>query len=178
MQSVPARSAEEADANRTFNALLGALSRPGRTRELSAPGEGPIVDALVDRECRVFSANPRLLPWIERSGAELVALRRADYAFLGTLVDADQLEELARGTDLYPDAAATAVVRVVHGRGPRLRLSGPGIDGAIEVRVDGLPEGFWDARAEAIRYPLGFDLFLVDGARVMGLPRSTAVEAL
>ncbi|WP_368518087.1 phosphonate C-P lyase system protein PhnH [Rhizobium sp.] len=33
-------------------------------------------------------------------------------------------------------------------------------------------------RAKAIRYPLGWDLYLVDGRRLLGIPRSTTIEVL
>ncbi|WP_145720206.1 phosphonate C-P lyase system protein PhnH [Mesorhizobium tianshanense] len=33
-------------------------------------------------------------------------------------------------------------------------------------------------RARAIRYRLGWDLYLVDGDRVVGIPRSTKIEVL
>ena len=29
-----------------------------------------------------------------------------------------------------------------------------------------------------MRYPMGFEIFLVDGARILGVPRSTVVEVL
>jgi alpha-D-ribose 1-methylphosphonate 5-triphosphate synthase subunit PhnH len=29
-----------------------------------------------------------------------------------------------------------------------------------------------------MRYPMGFEVFLVDGDRVLGLPRTTAVEVI
>ncbi|TXI04054.1 MAG: phosphonate metabolism protein PhnH, partial [Rhizobium sp.] len=32
--------------------------------------------------------------------------------------------------------------------------------------------------ARAIRYPLGWDLYLVDGKRLFGIPRSTKIEVL
>lgn len=33
----------------------------------------------------------------------------------------------------------------------------------------GLPGGFWRIRARVARYPMGFDLFAFDGARLVGL---------
>jgi alpha-D-ribose 1-methylphosphonate 5-triphosphate synthase subunit PhnH len=41
-----------------------------------------------------------------------------------------------------------------------------------------LPEGLLDLRSARCRYPEGIDLVFVDGRRLVGLPRSTAVEVL
>ncbi|MEC8196995.1 MAG: phosphonate C-P lyase system protein PhnH, partial [Pseudomonadota bacterium] len=70
------------------------------------------------------------------------------------------------------------VVRAALDQGANLRLTGPGIETTLEVAVGSLPVGFWELRRQRIRYPMGFDLFLVDGDRVLGVPRSTQVEVL
>lgn len=178
MVGTPARSEGEIAANAAFDALLWALSRPGQIRALPGAGAGPIIDALLDRECRVYSADPRLLPQIMRVGAEVAEIAVADHVFLGRLTEASALNAVQIGSDLYPDQGASVVVQADLDTGARLRLTGPGVDGQLEVQVGGLPDGFWQARARRLRYPMGFDLFLLDGARVMGLPRSTNVEML
>ena len=88
----------------------------------------------------------------------------------------DLLQGLRRGSDLHPEDGATLVCDARLGAGQGLRLSGPGCDGPVAVAVGGLPEGFWTARAGLMRYPTGFELFLVEDDRVLGIPRSTRVE--
>lgn len=178
MLSVPHRSEAETRANASFEALLWALSRPGLPRSLPAPGEAPIIEALIDRECRVHCADPRLIPLAMQAGAEIAEIGQADHVFLGELSDPDPLLSVQLGSDLYPDDGATVVVQARFNSGPHLRLTGPGIDGALAVQIAGLPVGFWSTRARLIRYPMGFDLFLLDGDRVIGIPRSTTVEVL
>jgi alpha-D-ribose 1-methylphosphonate 5-triphosphate synthase subunit PhnH len=178
MLTAPRPSEAETRANAAFDALLWALSRPGRPRRLPEPGEGSVIEALLDRECRVHSADPRLIPAIMRTGAAVADLEAADHVFLGRLEDAFLLAGLRLGSDLYPDGGATVVVRGEIGRGPALCVTGPGVDGRLELRLGGLPDGFWEMRAGLTRYPMGFDLFVLDGAEIVGLPRSTAVEAL
>ena len=177
MQAVPQPNAEETAANATFDALLWALSRPGLPRTLPAPGEGPIIAALLDRECAVYTADPNLTQPIRRTGADVADIARADHVFLGALVSNAALAEVAVGSDLYPDDGATVILRADIGSGPTVTLSGPGVDGGVALQLGGLPDGFWGARAARIRYPMGFDLFFVDGDQVVGLPRSTHVEA-
>ena len=178
MLAAPLPNADERRDNASFDALLWALSRPGQIRELPQAGDTAILSALIDRECRVFCADPRLMPIAAELGAEIADLPCADHAFLGRLDDVSLLAQLAAGSDLYPDDGATAILHVRHDTGPAVRLTGPGVNGALAIRIGGLPEGFWAMRKSLIRYPMGFDLFLIDGRRVMGLPRSTQIEVL
>ena len=178
MNAVPIPDAAEVTENAAFDALLWAMSRPGQIRTLPPTGEAAVVDALLDRECCAYATDPALCDAIDRTGAARVGMSDADHVFLGTLAHSDVLKDVATGTDLYPDAGATIVLHARFGVGARLRLAGPGVDGAQDVRIDGLPRGFWDQRRIVLRYPTGFDLFLVDGTSVMGIPRSTAVEAV
>ncbi|MEL6913060.1 MAG: phosphonate C-P lyase system protein PhnH [Pseudomonadota bacterium] len=170
--------ASEARENATFEALLWALSRPGHPRMLPEPGLDAIIDALLDRECRVHASDPLLVPRIMRTGAEIADIDVADHVFLGATPKPEVLSRLAVGSDLYPDGGATVFVTVTLGEGAALRLTGPGVNGACDLRVAGLADGFWQARAARSRYPMGFDLFIQDGARIIGVPRSTCVEVL
>ncbi|MCA9895218.1 MAG: phosphonate C-P lyase system protein PhnH, partial [Anaerolineae bacterium] len=58
-----------------------------------------------------------------------------------------------------------------------LSLSGPGIPPAQpnKIRVGGIPNAFWDLRDNANRYPRGWDVYLVDESRIIGLPRTTII---
>ena len=178
MQAIPSPNTEEVRANTCFDALLWSLSRPGDIRQLPEAGEAIIIDALLDRECAAFSTDPSLNALIERTGAELVDIKQACHIFLGALQSSALLKDVKTGSDYYPDDGATLIIRATLQSGQKLRLTGPGIDGAKEVQVDGLPSDFWHQRAKCLRYPMGFEIFLLDGDKVMGLPRSTQVETL
>lgn len=178
MLDAPIPSSEETRANAAFEALIWSLSRPGCLRSLPEGGQAAIVEALLDRECHVFCADPTLMPKVLESGATLSEIDRADHVFLGALSDLDALPAIPVGSDLYPDRGATVVIRAHLGKGTRLRLAGPGIECDETVRIGGLPGEFWALRRTLIRSPMGFDIFLVDGTQVMGLPRSTTVEVL
>lgn len=178
MSATPLPTAEETRANAGFAALMGALARPGQILTLPEPGEGAVIAALLDRECRVHVADPLLMPQVLATGAEIAPVEAADHVFAGVLHALEALKGVQVGSDLYPDAGATVVLRATLDSGPALRLSGPGIDGSTEARIGGLPEGFWPFRAARARYPMGFEVFFIDGDRVLGLPRSTHVEVL
>lgn len=178
LSAVPIPDAFETRTNATFDALMWALARPGTVQDLPAPGMGGIAEALLDRECRVCCDDPDLADRIASFGAAQVALPLADHCFLALDKGLDRLAQLAVGSALYPDAGATVVAEARIGAGQRLRLTGPGIETVAEIALDGIAPGFWPLRARLCRYPAGFDLFLVFGAEVIGLPRSTMIEVL
>ncbi len=174
----PQPSEHEVGSNATFEALMWALSRPGQIRRLPEPGPEGIVDALIDRECRVFASDEKTVARAARAGAEIVAPNEADHVFAGDLSDASLLTRVPLGSDLHPENGATLVVNATFGTGEKLRLSGSGVDGAVTIAIGGLPSDFWARRRAVSRYPMGFELFLIDGHQVLGIPRSTQVERL
>ncbi|OEO32390.1 phosphonate C-P lyase system protein PhnH [Devosia insulae DS-56] len=178
MLTVAPPDAVEIRANATFEALMWAMARPGESRELPAPGPAPVAEALIDLECTAWSDSVELRRLIAETGAALGELAAADHLFLEQ--PGDDLSALAAlncGSALYPDDGATLVVAAPLDRGPLLRLRGPGVDGTLELRI-ALPSAFWELRETLCLYPEGFELFVVDGPRVIGIPRSTTIEVL
>jgi alpha-D-ribose 1-methylphosphonate 5-triphosphate synthase subunit PhnH len=103
----------------------------------------------------------------------------AHFAFAGDPVALPPLDAFALGTDEYPDRSTTLILAVAAleaGRG--VTLSGPGIDGAARLAVEGLSDGFWAERA-GLRtlLPRGLDIALTQGDRLAALPRSTRALA-
>jgi alpha-D-ribose 1-methylphosphonate 5-triphosphate synthase subunit PhnH len=175
MLTVSPPDVAEARANGTFEALMWALARPGESRDMPHPGLEDIVETLVDRECTAFADTPAIAAVIAQTGATLGPAERADHLFIETL-DTGVIAAVPCGSALYPDDGATIVATASHA-GQRLRLTGPGIEGFRDVSL-AVPAAFWARRAELCTYPEGFDLFLVDGRSVIGIPRSTLVEVL
>ncbi len=178
MTAHPAPSDFEAQTNATYAALMWALSRPGKPRQLPAPGQAGIIETLIDRECAVYIDNEALISIAQRTGAEIVAPESADHLFLSTLPEEALMHSLRQGSDMYPEDGATLVIPATLQEGERLKLTGPGIDGTIGLSVGGISAAFWAARRMAMRYPMGFEIFLLDGDQIVGLPRSTEIEVL
>jgi alpha-D-ribose 1-methylphosphonate 5-triphosphate synthase subunit PhnH len=178
--AAPRRGAEEIRTNATYEVLMWALARPGTIRTLPEPGMEAIAETLIDRECRVFSQNAALLPAIAATGATLGPAETADHAFLSLdgAAGLSALSVVPAGSHAYTDEGATVFAAARLGEGRRLRLSGPGIETTVDVTVGGLPDEVWAIRAARCVYPTGFELFLIDGDRVLGLPRSATVEVL
>jgi len=181
------------DAQAAFRALLDAMARPGTIATLPMPAEPPpaplgpagaaVALGLCDADTPVW-LDARLAAggvpaWLRfHCGCPIVAeAGAAAFAFADDAPPA--LDVLDAGSDLYPDHSATLVLHVASvSAGAPLRLSGPGIKDAAQVRVAGLPMDFLAQRAaNRNRYPRGVDCILVAGSQALCLPRSTVVEA-
>ncbi len=176
-----AMNAAEARMRDTFTALMWSLSYPGRIHILPAAGQVAfevVAEALVDLETSFYTPHPEFARAIGQLGARMHPPQSALYQFYPTLCEDDlvTLRMAPVGTYAYPDASATLVLGCNFDEGQRLRLRGPGVDGAIHLTVGALPTAFWALRAEMIRYPLGWDVFLVMNDWIVGLPRTTQVE--
>ncbi len=174
-------TADDTRTNATFEDLMWALSRPGQPREMSGEGFWGLAESLLDRECSFHCENDASLnSMLTATGARSTPLAEADYVFaaIDSAEKVKALSSLRIGNLAYPDDAATLFAPARLGSGQQLRLSGPGIRDSIAIDIDGVDPDFWQMRAKAIRYPLGWDLYLVDGKRLLGIPRSTKIEVL
>jgi alpha-D-ribose 1-methylphosphonate 5-triphosphate synthase subunit PhnH len=178
---MPVYTPEESLTRETFLALMWALSHPGRVQNL--PG-GPVPPlhaigaTVLDLETSFYTPDSSLREALARSGARFLEPDRAAYHFYPQLTD-DVLTTIkfaSTGTMLYPDQSATLVIGCTLGVGQTWQLTGPGIQGTTQIQVGGLSEAFWPMRERAGRYPLGWDIFLVDGFQVVGLPRTTQMS--
>lgn len=183
-QTLLVPTAEEIRANATFDALMWGLARPGLVQTLAYPGMLALAESLLDRECTFFCADEALRTGIAATGAQSVPIAEAEYVFISLEngLQFSDLSDLLVGNLLYPDASATifapAVIGGATGSGTRLRLSGPGVNGSLDIAIGGVDPSFWALRSKAARYPLGWDLYLADGDRLVGFPRSTEIEVL
>lgn len=176
-----APTVEDTRSNATFEELMWALSRPGQVREMPVEGFGPLAESLLDRECSFHAPDDASLDvTLATTGARRMPLAEADYVFaaIDSAEKVEALSSLRIGTLAYPDDAATLFAAAIFGSGQRLRLSGPGVKDTVTIEIGGIEPAFWQMRRKAIRYPLGWDLYLVAGKRLIGIPRSTTIEVL
>ena len=180
------------DAQRCFRAVLWALSRPGMIQEViaEAPAPAPLSAAaaalaltLIDADAPVWlgkavDTSPVRAFFRFHCGTSAVDVPEAAAFALCTPSDLDGFYSLNPGHEEYPERSATLVMMVdaLEGGDPRL-LRGPGVDGEFGIAPRGLPAWFDEAWARnSSAYPLGVDLFLTAGNRLMGLPRSVEMR--
>jgi alpha-D-ribose 1-methylphosphonate 5-triphosphate synthase subunit PhnH len=181
------------DAQRTFRAVLDALSHPTRRYPLAGPAEPPaalgrglaaIALALLDEDCTVWLGDPLghdadVASWL----AFHTGVRRADSAAAGFVI-ADPgtlppLDSLAVGTDEAPHLSTTVVLDI-RGRAGTARFTarGPGIAGTATFAAPWAPDGFLETWHGNTRlFPRGVDLLVVDADSITAVPRTTRLSA-
>ncbi|WP_353182033.1 phosphonate C-P lyase system protein PhnH [Bosea sp. (in: a-proteobacteria)] len=175
-----------------FRALLAALSEPGMLQGVAAdiaPPEGLAAATATALLALADYETPVWLPESLRDGAAAAWLRfhcgvalvdepaRAAFAVLDGAAGEPKLSDFNPGTDQFPDRSTTVIAQVADLEGgAALNLTGPGIPGARSIAPRGLRPGFTDElRENGALYPLGVDVVLTHGDRLIGLPRSTRI---
>ncbi len=177
----PAYTEKESQSRQTFLALMGSLSYPGRIYDLydGVSAFYAISETLLDIETSFYTPDVSLITHLSKNGAQSLSPDRASYHFYPSLNSdmLDTVKEANIGTLMYPDQSATIIIGVTLGTGQSLSLTGPGINQSTPTRfsVAGIPLEFWTLRKKAIRYPRGWDIYLVDNKRIIGLPRTTHI---
>lgn len=177
------------EAQQAFQSVLWALSRPGLPRSVAPVPTPDGLDAattallmtLCDHETPVHLAGRAATRAAAdhmrfHTGAPIAASCEACvYAVVDAGGAATLLPELPMGEDRYPDRSATLFVMVESfDGGTPVRLTGPGVDGAVTIAPVGLGTAFWAARADNFDlFPLGVDIVLTAGTVCLGLPRTT-----
>ncbi len=181
-----------------FRAALHALSHPGRivpvphdakTPAAAQPASAAILLALVDPDCKVWM-SPTLAQsdapsWLRfHTGCALINDHRlAQFLWVARGDPLPAFGELRQGSDADPDQGATVVIDVAGidstAAEGAWRLTGPGIQAVTRLSVDGLPAQFVeDWRRNHAAFPCGIDVFLACESDVVGLPRTTTIEAI
>lgn len=178
----PLPTPAERRSQATFQAVLWSLSYPGRLQSLEGDPFESVAEALLDLEVRFSTPDASLSAYLSRTGARPASPGEAEYLLFPrwTAEVLDHLRQAKTGTPLAPDESATLLLpAVLNGAGPTFTLSGPGVDGSLNVQIGDIPPAFWALRVAACRFPLGWDTLLLDPASglLLGLPRTTRVTA-
>lgn len=171
-----------ADGQRVvFRTVLEAWARPGCVVNLGPWTGGSstaltVLAALCDAGT-TFCDVHLLLSKGERGRLGALPGSSAEAAFVLADATKDPGElTLARGTLLAPEKGATLILaNVAIGSGRELSLSGPGIDGSVNLRLGGIHSNWWIARERWGGFPMGVDVVLCSGSRAVCLPRHTRI---
>ena len=178
-----------------FRAIMRAMASPGAVLACSAPLSPPppltpaaaaALLTLADYETRLWIA-PSFAATSGRAVADYLVFHtgaplatspaEATFALIDLVADELRLERFAQGSAEYPDRSTTLIAQgAAFDEGSLLRLEGPGVHGATELRVAPLPHDFiiqW--RANRDRFPLGVDLILAGDVEFAALPRSVEI---
>lgn len=180
----PVHTPAEARTRSTFLAMMWALSRPGVVFELQEDCHTypenfmAVAETVLDLESSFYTEDHTLYDYCIRTTARQETIEEAEYVFIPTVTQHELglIENISRGTMIYPDRAATLICGCGIGSGASLTLSGPGIETTQSLQLDQLPAEFWAVRERAIHYPLGWDVIFIDGGHVAGIPRTSRVE--
>ena len=105
-------------------------------------------------------------------------VQEATHVIVRSPVCENVLENLAIGTEAYPDRSATVLMMVDEFQGRKLiSLKGPGIDGSARLAVIPVNGMFWEwrKRMEGL-FPLGVDILFGSEYSLSRLPRSTVIS--
>lgn len=175
-------------SQRTFRELLQAMARPAVPRRLPVLPPAPAPVAPEAMAILLTLCDAATAVWLQRPDAEAVAHLRfhtgarladqpqqADFALIDEPAWMPALACFAHGDPRYPDRSASLVVQVNAFRTDHgLRFAGPGIRDTETLRIDGLPDDFWQQRAAlSAQLPLGLDLYFVAAQHVVAMPRTT-----
>ncbi len=176
---------------RTFRAVLSAVSMPGTVEQLTMlrdddgrwAGVIAIAHSLLDHEVTFHvltagaSADGPEETILRRTGSRTAPLAQAGYVFTDATRALAAVEQAVEGPLEEPERSATVIVLCdsVGAGDLALALSGPGVDGEKVLRLGGVDAAVMKARAERNwPFPVGIDLLFVDPlGRVAGVPRST-----
>jgi alpha-D-ribose 1-methylphosphonate 5-triphosphate synthase subunit PhnH len=180
------------DAQHCFRRLLKAMSEPGLVVNLTALKHGwPPLDIATTSALLTLVDNDTPLWLCDALGNDMVRqnLRfhtnaplcdtpeQAQFAIADDSLSVEQLRALSQGSAARPESSATLVLQLpALSGGLMLRLTGPGIaDERMIAPV--LPEPVLQELIERPQpFPMGIDLIITCGERLLALPRTTHVE--
>ncbi len=180
------------DAQHSFRRLLKAMSEPGVIVALHQLKRGwqplniattSVLLTLADNDTPVWLSAPLSNDIVSQSlrfhtNTPLVSQpEQATFAVTDEAISSEQLNALSSGTAVAPEAGATLILQVASLSGGRmLRLTGAGIAEERMIAPQ-LPECILHELTERPHpFPLGIDLILTCGERLLAIPRTTHVE--
>jgi alpha-D-ribose 1-methylphosphonate 5-triphosphate synthase subunit PhnH len=182
-------------AQSTFRSVMDAMARPGSIQRIAAVagtpaavmrGTAAIALTLFDHDTPVWldqrmSATPDVAKWLKfHTSAPVIADSAiSSFALIGDPQNLPALDRFAFGSNEYPDRSTTLILQVESlSQGPVYRLRGPGVDGISTLRATIEPHDLFVRLAiNAILFPRGIDVVLVDDASIVAIPRTTRLES-
>lgn len=181
---------EVIESQRCFKKAMKAMSEPGylvtldplKTSVNVSSATFSLALTLIDQDISVW-VSPQLssATFIDNlrfyCGCRLTkSPLEADFVFI-QLSEWQDLENLKRGTEEYPDRFPTLIIEAdgLAEKGD-IKLSGPGINGSRCVDIIGIDQHHIDLlKRNQQHFPMGYDFMFTCGNQLMALPRTTEV---
>ena len=181
-------------AQSTFRSVMEAMARPGTVQRIHAAagtpgammrGTAAIALTLFDHDTpvwldRTMTATADVAKWLKFHTSAPVTpdTLASSFALIGDVQALPSRHRLALGSDEYPDRSTTLIVQVDSlTSGPAYQLTGPGIDGTAILQATIRQDLFERLALNAILFPRGIDVVLVDDDRIVAIPRTTRLAA-
>lgn len=182
------------DSQAVFRRVLDAMANPGKIMEipiqLSPPkgmhlAAGAVLMTLLDFETPLWSNldhDSAGIQWLRFHTGTPFTREKKNAAF-ALCTDYDNLGnpgDFGLGTIESPQESTTLIVQT-RGIDERatLRLTGPGIQTQTHLKLTGVPNQFFQQRAQLFdTYPLGVDMIFVCNTIFVAIPRTTKLEVL
>lgn len=181
-------------AQSTFRSVMEAMARPGSVQRIRPPagtpapmmpGTAAIALTLFDHDTPVWldeamSATTDVAKWIKfHTSAPVIAdMSACSFALIGDLLALAPLDRFALGSNEYPDRSTMLILQVDSlTSGPAWQLTGPGIDGVAVLQATTRQDLFERLAINAVLFPRGIDVVLVQDDAVAAIPRTTRLAA-
>lgn len=170
----------------TFRVILQAMSHPGKVYSLpdfsgSVPFAVELLGCLMDNETSFAVLGDLELETALalHTGSRAVTPETADFIFVARGSGGEKMTELRRGSLEYPDSGTTIVylVTALSEENGDIALTGPGVDGTVSLRIDGLnKKELMRLKEMNNEFPLGVDAVFLDArGRICCIPRSSRI---
>ncbi len=183
------------DTQRIYRLILDAMARPGKVNSLPTlsinppPGLNQAAAAigltLLDGETgfSVLPFNQDIIDYIIlNTGAAACQTDCAEFVITAGMKGRPELIDTCCGTLITPEKGATLIMMVdslaAAGKGVKLWLSGPGIDGSSCLDISGLDDSNLQTIAGLNQeFPMGVDVIYADNSgKVACVPRSSVTR--
>src|ERR1700686_573606 len=182
-------------AQSTFRSVMDAMARPGSVQRIAVAAGAPhpmmhgtaaIALTLFDHDTPVWldplmSGTPDVTKWLKfHTGAPVTANSSiCSFAMIGDPRALPALDRFAFGSNEYPDRSTTLILQVESlSQGPAFELRGPGIDGTAVLQAAVQPADLFERlEINAVLFPRGIDVVLVDDDCIVAIPRTTRLAA-
>ncbi len=184
MVTRPRFTESEAASQAIFATLMDSLNHPGQVYQLfdtpmvtRLDGLVYIGEAFLHAETSFFTVNETFSELLLQTSAQKAPPNRAAFHFYPEMDQTGMtcVTHASIGTPDQPDHSATVIVGCRFGDGTSIKLIDPSSQGEIEIKVLYLPDAFWNLREQKRRAPLGWDIILVSGQQIIGIPWSVEI---